>query len=60
MQPERCPHCDADFQDEPIPEKDREAYGGHTHFSRLIAVYSRELDRTTHYRCPDCGKDIPR
>lgn len=29
-------------------------------WDRAISIYSRELDRTTHYRCPDCDKDFPR
>lgn len=34
-----CPLCGADLQ------------GG----SRVIAIYSREKDRTVAYQCPDCG-----
>lgn len=53
-----CPHCGADFTGGPIRETHREHFGGKTHFSRLIAVSDRELDRCTHYQCPDCGKRI--
>lgn len=49
-----CPKCKANLQGEPIPEKDRKYYGTKTHFSRLIGLYSRDLDRTTHWICPDC------
>lgn len=61
-EPSHCPHCNADFQGEPIPQEYRDEgyYGTATHFSRLIGVYNEELDCTTHWRCPDCGKDIPR
>mgnify|MGYP002621890840 CR=1 FL=1 len=31
-----------------------------THFSRRIALYSREVDRTTAYQCPDCGHVVGR
>jgi hypothetical protein len=27
-------------------------------FSRIVGVYDRELDRTTHYECPDCEEKI--
>lgn len=50
-----CPLCGADLTGPPIPEKDREAFGGKTHFSRRISVYDRNLDRPTHHCCPDCG-----
>jgi hypothetical protein len=41
-----CPLCKADLRD---------GVG-----SRLIAIYSRAEDRTTHYQCPDCLGLIPR
>jgi hypothetical protein len=39
-----CPHCEADLRDHHngIPYK------------RSIGMYSREQDRTTHWKCPDC------
>ncbi|HWP33582.1 MAG TPA: hypothetical protein VNL97_07520 [Solirubrobacterales bacterium] len=49
-----CPNCKADLQGAPIPEADQEAYGGNTHFHRAIGLYSRELDRTVAWQCPDC------
>jgi Zn-finger nucleic acid-binding protein len=51
---EHCPHCNANLQGEPIPRESQEAYGA-THFSRKVALYSRERDRTEGWRCPDCG-----
>lgn len=27
---------------------------GATHYSRLIGIYSRERDATTHWKCPFC------
>lgn len=59
-EPDRCPHCDADLQGMEIPEEARYNFGGATHFSRRINVYDWNRDRTTHYRCPDCGKEWPR
>jgi hypothetical protein len=49
-----CPNCKANLVGEPIPEESREAYGGKTHFRRVIGLYSRERDRTVAWRCPDC------
>lgn len=53
--PDHCPNCGASFQGEPIPEKHRELYGDETHFGRLITIYDIYADRTTQFRCPDCG-----
>jgi rubredoxin len=52
---ETCPSCKVSLQGEPIPKRSREHFGNATHFSRKIGLYSRELDRTTAWRCPDCG-----
>lgn len=52
---ERCPKCNVSFKGNEIPEKDREAFGGLTHFDRKIMCYDIDLDRTTGYMCPDCG-----
>jgi len=51
----KCPKCKASLRGKRIPEKHREAYGNATHFSRVIGLYDRNLDRTTHWKCPDCG-----
>jgi transposase-like protein len=58
-EPTHCPHCHADLKGEPIPEKDRHHFGV-THFSRVIGLYDRSRDRTTHWRCPDCGREWER
>lgn len=58
MTPTHCPHCGADMQGDPIPEEHREAYGGHTHGSRLIGISNG--DSVMYWRCPDCKKNIPR
>lgn len=50
-----CKACGADWLDKPIPLEDREFFGGSTHFSRRISLYDRNFDRTTAYKCPDCG-----
>lgn len=44
---------------EEIPVDVRRHFGS-DRFSRLISIYSRELDRTTHFQCPDCEKAIDR
>jgi hypothetical protein len=53
---EFCPLCGADLQGKPIPEASRQHYGGATHFSRKIGIYSRLLDMTVAWSCPDCGR----
>lgn len=56
---DHCPSCGTDLRGEPIPEADREHYGEATHYRRVIAIYSRERDRTEGWRCPDCGYEEP-
>lgn len=51
---ELCPHCGADLIGESIPEHVREHYSPPYYWKRKIGVYSLELDRTTHWQCPDC------
>jgi uncharacterized protein with PIN domain len=67
----RCPPCNADLRGENIYEyflsyykgneseakRAADCYGGDGYFYRTIGIYSMELDRTTHYRCPDCNKE---
>lgn len=53
--PAYCPHCGVSFEGEPIPEQDRESFGGQTHFSRVIGLYDVGVDRTVAWKCPDCG-----
>ena len=60
MSPTECPHCRADLRGYEIPLCDRHAYGGKERLTRAIAIYSRERDRTTHWKCPDCGKEWER
>lgn len=55
-----CPKCGASWVGEPIPENQRELFGGKTHFSRRINVYDRGKDRTVALRCPDCGDQVAR
>lgn len=63
-----CYHCGSDQRDISIydhfldkyndKEKAREAanmYGGDGYFYRTVAIYSLEKDKTTQYRCSDCG-----
>jgi hypothetical protein len=51
----KCPKCKTSLRGDPIPKKDQKVFGGHKFFGREIALYDRDLDMTTHYRCPDCG-----
>lgn len=63
MIPLDCPKCKADLAyiapEESIPDPLGFTPEPET-FSRVIGVYSRELDRTTHWRCPDCGAEWER
>jgi hypothetical protein len=45
-----CPHCDVDLRD----------HKNGPPFKRTIGVYSRALDRTVAWRCPDCNGEWPR
>jgi predicted RNA-binding Zn-ribbon protein involved in translation (DUF1610 family) len=54
-EPNYCPRCGVSFQGAPIPEEDRASFGGQTHFTRVIGIYDVVVDRTTAWRCPDCG-----
>ncbi len=50
-----CPHCKADLTGAAIPYEDRKHYiAGTTHYSRLVAIYDNERDRTVAWMCPDC------
>lgn len=58
-----CAKCNADWQAEAIPaEYIAKGYyaPGSTHYSRRIAQYSMELDRTVGWKCPDCGDTVGR
>lgn len=53
-----CPACQNDLKDIPIPEASRSHYSkGSTHFIRLSGIYDTGRDRTTSWRCPDCGHE---
>jgi hypothetical protein len=60
MTPTECPKCKADLRGADIPPSQQGAYGGETHFTRVIGIYDRYKDRTTHWRCPDCGHEWER
>jgi hypothetical protein len=53
---ETCPICASDLEGDEIPELERLHFGGKTHFSRKIAIYDRDADRTVAFECPDCGE----
>ena len=71
-----CPNCNSNLDGELIYDTFLERYGdefkalevaamyGATktegRWGRGISIYSRELDRTVAYRCPDCGHDWKR
>lgn len=59
MMMDTCPNG-CDLTGKPIPERHRDMYGGKTHFSRRIGLYDTARDRTTAWRCPDCGIEWPR
>ena len=54
MTPTECPHCRADLR-----YHDRDSDGEPIEASRVISVYSDQRDRTTHWKCPDCGGEWP-
>lgn len=60
MQPTTCPNCKANWQGDPIPPKHQSLFGGSTHYSRLIAIYDVEKDRTVAWLCPDCDYKMER
>jgi hypothetical protein len=47
--------CKADWTGKPIPEEDRQYFGGKTHFSKKILIYDADEDRTVSVKCPECG-----
>ena len=51
-----CPNCGNGLVGEPIPEEEREHFGGKTTFTRLVSVNDRQLDRQIGYCCPFCWK----
>ncbi|GGA91549.1 hypothetical protein [Ornithinibacillus halotolerans] len=51
---EKCPHCNASLQGDPIPEDEQKHYRA-THFTRKIGMYDLEKDRTMKWKCPDCN-----
>lgn len=53
-----CPSCGTSWLDGEIPEKDRELYGGLTHFTRLVGI--SDGDSVLRWRCPDCAEEWER
>jgi DNA-directed RNA polymerase subunit RPC12/RpoP len=66
----KCSHCGADLRGPTIPNDYRYMHGnlticeygcgGEPHYSRLISIYDRQLDRTIAWQCPDCGHEEDR
>ena len=71
-----CPNCNLDldggliyetflekYQDEELALESAASYGATKttgKWGKRIGVYSMEEDRTTHWRCPECGHEWPR
>lgn len=53
--PTECPKCKADLRQKPPPH-----YRGRGELSRVIGIYDRSRDITTHWKCPDCGAEWER
>lgn len=54
-----CPTCNESLEGEKIPEKYRNSYGNHTHFSKIIGIeYAsgepESYDGISEYTCPHC------
>lgn len=58
--PAHCPSCGESLIGPEIPPELREHYGGQTRYTRVIALYDVDRDRTTQWACPDCGHRWPR
>ena len=68
-----CPNCNLDFDDGLIYESfleeyqdeetalEKASYYGATkttgRWGKKIGIYSMEEDRTTHWKCPECGHE---
>jgi hypothetical protein len=50
----QCPKCNASWVAGEIPEQDREAFGGKTHFSHLLGIETEEYDGISEWMCPFC------
>lgn len=55
-----CPKCGYSWDAGPIPEKSRKYYGEPYRFSKIIGISSLELNRLTHYECPNCQAEFKR
>jgi hypothetical protein len=66
----KCSYCGSDLRGAIIKPEDRHFYGGNDeceygcggelHYSRLIGIYDRVVDRTVAWLCPDCGYEEKR
>lgn len=52
---EFCPHCGADIIGDEIPIEIRNNYKPPYYWRRKIGITDIELDRITHWQCPDCN-----
>jgi len=53
--PTECPKCGEDLRERWMDVNGQEQEG-----SRVIGIYDRDRDRTTHWKCPDCGAEWER
>lgn len=54
-----CPHCNADLQGDPIPDKIKHHYSG-THWRREIGIEDpTKYDGIWEWMCPDCNGTWP-
>lgn len=47
-----CPECGSDWRGDEIAEERRRAYGGATHFRRVLGI--SDWDGIYGWMCPDC------
>ena len=55
---DNCPACNVSLNGDLIPADIAHHYSG-KHWRREIGIYNMDLDRTTHWRCPDCEHEWP-
>ena len=55
-----CVKCGADWDGGPVPDAAIEHYHPGARWSRRIAIYDRDKDRTVADGCQECGDVVPR
>ena len=54
-----CAECGADWDCGPVPDAIIKHYHPGARWSRRIAIYDRDKDRTVSDACPECGDVVP-